>query len=138
MGLLLLLAKLGLPSAFVAMVIIALVFHQQFPKLSKISVGISIFLVASFGIIQITMNKKILIIIGIIAVLIIGTIFYFGFYSKEKESLEKTLDSSELFQDLSDMDNLMDQLEISSLDTADLSEDISEMENLINQLEVEK
>lgn len=84
------------------------------------------------------LNKKTLIIIGTIIVLIIGTIFYFGFYPKEKEPLEKILEPSELSQDISDMDNLMNQLEPSSLNTSDLSEELSDIENLINQLEIEK
>ncbi|MBN1480299.1 hypothetical protein EH223_20125 [candidate division KSB1 bacterium] len=48
-----LLAKLGLPSAIVAMVIISYIFKDKFEKLTKISLGIAIGLAALFGIIQI-------------------------------------------------------------------------------------
>ena len=53
MELLQLLAKLGLPSAIVAMVIITVIFHKRFPKLSVIAGAISIFLATTLGIIQI-------------------------------------------------------------------------------------
>lgn len=53
MELLQLLAKLGLPSAIVGMVIIAIVFRKQSQNLANIAVGISIFLGACFGAIQI-------------------------------------------------------------------------------------
>lgn len=47
------LAKLGLPSAIVAMVIISYIFKDKFEKLTKISLGIAIGLAALIGLIQV-------------------------------------------------------------------------------------
>lgn len=55
MGTLELLANLGLPSAIVAMVLIAYLFRSEFSKLSKVAIIISIFLASVFGVVQLIM-----------------------------------------------------------------------------------